>query len=92
MEWKGSVSLKGRICSINAAGISGCEVYFEFEDGTSCAYIFDVDDRDNIVAVVSPGNFLDVVGPGAAASRPVMEAILMFHAARQVTLEFKQTD
>jgi hypothetical protein len=84
--------LKGRIRSIEAVGVSAYEACFEFEDTVSSAYIFDVDDRDGIAVVIRPGNFLDAVSPGDAASQPVMEAILMFHEARRSTMEFKGTD
>ena len=91
MEWKCGVPLKGRICSIRAVGISSYEVCFESKDAASCIYVFDVDDRDGIAVVVRPGNFLDTTDPGDAASRQVMEAILVFHSARQHALEFRRS-
>jgi len=84
--------LKGRIHSIETAGSGIYEVRFEFEDAVSSPYTFEVDERDEIAVVVRPGNFMDAVGPGAAAAQPVMEAILMFHNARQSGLEFQRPD
>jgi hypothetical protein len=85
--------LNGRLRSIEAVGIGAYEVCFEFDGAVSSSYVFVVDERDDIAVVVRPGNFLDAVGPGgAAASQPVMEAILAFHKARQSALEFQRAD